>query len=60
MPEEVVEDVELFATSSADKYEEYERKIEEYKDDSILKNIMGTKLNKTINQINFFENPANS
>ena len=28
MPEEVVEDVELFATSSADKYEEYERKIE--------------------------------
>lgn len=28
MPEEVVEDVELFATSSADKSEEYERKLE--------------------------------
>lgn len=28
MPEEVVEDVELFATSSGDKSEEYERKIE--------------------------------
>jgi hypothetical protein len=38
----------------------YERKIEEYKDDSILKGIMGTKLKETINQINFFKNPTNS
>ena len=39
---------------------EYERKIEVFKGNSILEDMMRTKLKETINQINFFKNPTNS
>ncbi|NBV99236.1 MAG: hypothetical protein EBR67_06985 [Proteobacteria bacterium] len=38
----------------------YEADIERFKNNSVLEGMMRTKLNKTINQINFFENPTNS
>jgi hypothetical protein len=38
----------------------YEADIERFKNNSVLEGMMRTQLNKTINQINFFENPPNS